>query len=82
MTEHIRPLKIESCLFLFENIRVVSKVAIMSDSEDSDANLSELEDETINPAAEGDENEDEDTQLKGILNDVEETEVSWKDLVS
>lgn len=60
----------------------MSKVAIMSDSEDSDANLSELEDETINPAAEGDDNEDEDTQLKGILNDVEETEVSWKDLVS
>ena len=60
----------------------MSKVAIMSDSEDSEANLSELEDETINPAAEGDDNEDEDTQLKGILNDVEETEVSWKDLVS
>lgn len=54
----------------------------MSDSEDSNANLSELEDETINPAAEGEDNEDEDTQLKGILNDVEETEVSWKDLVS
>lgn len=60
----------------------MSKLAIMSDSEDSDANLSELEDETINPAAEGEDNEDEDTQLKGILNDVEETEVSWKDLVS
>lgn len=54
----------------------------MSDSEDSEANLSELEDETINPAAASDGNEDEDTQLKGILNDVEETEVSWKDLVS
>lgn len=58
-----------------------SKSITMSDSE-SDGNLSDLE-------AQQDENEDnnsgDDTdkpELKGILDDVEETEVSWKDLVS
>lgn len=52
----------------------------MSDSE-SEENLSELEEEQ---AANGGGSEDEDTEkpeLKGILDDVEETEVSWKDLV-
>ena len=47
----------------------------MSDSED---NLSDLEGE--NNAFEAAEDEAEPLELKGILNDVEETQVSWKDL--
>lgn len=52
----------------------------MSDS--SDDNLSELEEEhAIEEPGSGTE-DDEKPELKGILDDVEETEVSWKDLVS
>ena len=47
----------------------------MSDSED---NLSDLEGE--NNTFEAPDDESEPVELKGILNDVEETEVSWKDL--
>lgn len=50
----------------------------MSDS--SDDNLSDLEQENEVEAGSGS-GEDE-VELKGILDDVEETEVSWKDLVS
>lgn len=51
----------------------------MSDS--SDENLSDLEEQQADNGS-GSEGEDEDTpELKGILDDVEETEVSWKDLV-
>lgn len=50
----------------------------MSDS--SDDNLSDLEEQQA--VASGDDSEDkEQLELKGILNDVEETSVSWKDLV-
>lgn len=52
----------------------------MSDS--SDENLSDLEEEqdVKDSGSEGD--DEEKVELKGILNDVEETDVSWKDLVS
>jgi hypothetical protein len=52
----------------------------MSDSE-SEENLSDLEE---NQAANGSESNGEEAEkpdLKGILDDVEETEISWKDLV-
>lgn len=52
----------------------------MSDS--SDENLSDLEEQqAVNGSGSG-EDEAEKLELKGILNDVEETIVSWKDLVS
>lgn len=52
----------------------------MSDS--SDENLSDLEEQqAVNGSGSG-EDEAEKPELKGILNDVEETIVSWKDLVS
>lgn len=50
----------------------------MSDS--SDENLSDLEGEQVAEVSGADEDEEK-AELKGILNDVEETEVSWKDLV-
>jgi hypothetical protein len=53
----------------------------MSDSE-SDQNLSDLEAQQDANASGSDEEEAEKPELKGILDDVEETEVSWKDLVS
>lgn len=52
----------------------------MSDS--SDDNLSDLEQENEVEAGSGSEQDEEKVELKGILDDVEETEVSWKDLVS
>lgn len=53
----------------------------MSDSE-SEENLSDLEEQQGASENESDAEEEEKPELKGILNDVEETEVSWKDLVS
>lgn len=54
----------------------------MSDSE-SDSNLSDLDQKVAgNLSVQVDENGKESKELKGILNDVEETSVSWKDLVS
>lgn len=52
----------------------------MSDS--SDDNLSELEEEQIPDGGGSDDEGDGKPELKGILDDVEETNVSWKDLVS
>ena len=54
----------------------------MSDSEESDQNLSDLEADQDAKASNSDEEEADKAELKGILDDVEETEVSWKDLVS
>lgn len=54
----------------------------MSDSSESDANLSDLEDEQAVAAAGSDADGADKVELKGILNDVEETPVTWKDLVS
>jgi hypothetical protein len=52
----------------------------MSDSESE--NLSDLEEQQdLKSGESGGEGEDK-PELKGILDDVEETEVSWKDLVS
>lgn len=51
----------------------------MSDS--SDENISDLEEEQAVEGIGSGEEGDEKPELKGILNDVEETEVSWKDLV-
>lgn len=52
----------------------------MSDS--SDENLSDLEEQQHALNGSGSEKEEEEKpELKGILDDVEETEVSWKDLV-
>lgn len=50
----------------------------MSDSED----LSDLEAQQSKLGEGSDDDEQDKTELKGILNDVEETSVSWKDLVS
>lgn len=50
----------------------------MSDS--SDENLSDLEEQDVKDSG-SDGDDEEKVELKGILNDVEETEVSWKDLV-
>lgn len=50
----------------------------MSSSEDE--NLSDLEGDQA--AVNSDGEEEDKVELKGILNDVEETEVSWKDLVN
>ena len=52
----------------------------MSDSEDSE-NISDLEADQDEKASNSDGEEAEKAELKGILDDVEETEVSWKDLV-
>lgn len=52
----------------------------MSDS--SDDNLSDLEQENVVEAGSGSGEDEEKAELKGILDDVEETAVSWKDLVS
>lgn len=52
----------------------------MSDS--SDENLSDLEEQQAVNGSGSDQEEAEKPELKGILNDVEETVVSWKDLVS
>lgn len=52
----------------------------MSDS--SDDNLSDLEQENDVEAGSGSNEDEEKVELKGILDDVEETAVSWKDLVS
>lgn len=52
----------------------------MSDS--SDDNLSDLEQENEAEAGSGSGEDEEKVELKGILDDVEETAVSWKDLVS
>lgn len=52
----------------------------MSDS--SDDNLSDLEQENGIEARSGSGDDEEKVELKGILDDVEETAVSWKDLVS
>lgn len=52
----------------------------MSDS--SDENLSDLEEQQAVDGSRSDKDEAEKPELKGILNDVEETVVSWKDLVS
>lgn len=52
----------------------------MSDSSEED-NLSELEEtQAVNES--GSDDEAQKPELKGILNDVEETVVSWKELVS
>lgn len=56
------------------------KFSRMSDS--SDDNLSELEEEQIPDGGGSDDEGDDKPELKGILDDVEETNVSWKDLVS
>lgn len=53
----------------------------MSDS-DSEAELSDLEAQQDENASNSDEEEGEKAELKGILDEVEETEFSWKDLVS
>lgn len=54
----------------------------MSDSEDSDSNLSDLDQKAADKVArKAERNGKETVDLKGILNDVEETSVSWKDLV-
>lgn len=52
----------------------------MSDSEDS--NLSDLEQEDAAVANGSDSDEENKKELKGILNDVTETNVKWSDLVS
>lgn len=52
----------------------------MSDS--SDENLSDLEEQQDVNGSGSDQEEAEKPELKGILNDVEETVVSWKDLVT
>lgn len=52
----------------------------MSDS--SDDNLSDLEQDNAAEAGNGSGEDEEKADLKGILDDVAETEVSWKDLVS
>lgn len=54
----------------------------MSDSEsENNSNLSELEEEDAVSVAGNDSEEGEAKELKGILNEVEETEVKWSDLV-
>jgi hypothetical protein len=53
----------------------------MSDSE-SEGNISDLEAQQEENGSDSDGEETEKPELKGILDDVEETEVSWKDLVS
>lgn len=53
----------------------------MSDSE-SESNLSDLEEQLADNHNPSDGVDEEKPELKGILDDVEETEVSWKDLVS
>lgn len=55
-------------------------VSIMSDS--SDDNLSDLEQDHAVDGIGSDGEEEEKPELKGILDDVEETTVTWKDLVS
>lgn len=56
---------------------------IMSDSEsENNSNLSELEEEDA-VSVDGNGSEDGDAkELKGILDDVEETDVNWGDLVN
>lgn len=53
----------------------------MSDSE-SEENLSDLEEQQAGNGSGSDGEDIEKPELKGILDDVEETEISWKDLVS
>lgn len=54
----------------------------MSDSEsENNSNLSELEEEDAVSVEDKGSEEDETKELKGILNDVEETDVQWSDLV-
>lgn len=48
----------------------------------SEENLSELEDEQAVNGSGGEEETEDKVELKGILDDVEETTVSWKDLVN
>lgn len=52
----------------------------MSDS--SDDNLSDLEDQQAVKESGSEQSDKDDAELKGILDDVEETSVSWKDLVN
>lgn len=53
----------------------------MSSTEEEN-NISDLEQEYAAEQSDGEGNEEAKPELKGILNDVEETTVSWKDLVS
>lgn len=54
----------------------------MSDSEsENNSNLSDLEEEDAISVEENGSEADDTKELKGILNDVEETEVQWSDLV-
>jgi hypothetical protein len=53
----------------------------MSDSE-SEQDLSDLEAQQDGNESDSNGEESEKPELKGILDDVEETEVSWADLVS
>lgn len=52
----------------------------MSDSEPE--NLSDLEGQQAAAGSGSDDEDKEKAELKGILDDVEETAVAWKDLVS
>lgn len=54
---------------------------IMSDSDSENSNLSELEEEDA-VSVDGNDSEDDDKkELKGTLDDIEETGVNWSDLV-
>lgn len=64
--------------FPLVHIRPVYLHSTMSDS--SDDNLSDLEEQQA-VGGESDGEEEKKPQVKGICNDVVETEVTWKDLV-
>lgn len=53
----------------------------MSDSDSENSNLSELEEEDAVSVEENGKEEGDTKELNEVLNDVEETEVKWSDLV-
>lgn len=58
------------------------KVKIMSDSETENSNLSDLEEGDAISVDENVEESQNQQELNGVLQDTEETEVKWSDLVS